>query len=823
MNTQSMACQSDENPEKIAKILAGDTLDHVFQPLWNLTTGRVVGFEGLARFGDMSPTAAFDTAIRMERGRDLNILSIRSALVQARSLPGLLFLNIHPNHLSLSSSPSGGVGVILARWRQRDALVLELIESPETYRDLAVAGVERMRGIGVRMALDDAGTGMADLERMAWLKPAFVKLDRSLIVEAHESGDVGALHSWIKEAHRIDALVIAEGVEDPTMADWLRRLKIDWVQGYGFGRPESAEFWRSKLRVDSDPEDLVEAVQAFCPPGWERFRLDDGFVGLDAREMGDLLYADLPVPIFVVDEEGKIAGMNRAAERFSHIGVDAVLGQPAATAMGLWNIRPEITPAAPGFQFQNFRISRQEGGEEVHRITVFSAEKRGRPYSVIIVTNLIPFTHVPSAFAIDTLTGLMSRVAWEAKASNLAGRGVVIFMDMDGLKAVNDLFGHSEGDRMLQLAGARIRQCIQPGMSAIRYGGDEFLVVWAGASEDQAKNWTEALTRLERAEDEGPIPLKFSYGVAGYSDSSGLDGAIVKADHRLMEMKQCRLPTESGALVLTGVGRRTLWNPSQGSVELALLDRAYDDLHSGTFLDGENEARRFIAWIDPDPGQAVVEVGAGSGRLALDGEMIWRVGAKGQYLVTDRSAVQLAKAFRRLQPEWTWVHGQVADASDLPVVSGTVDLALGAYLLYDGSPQPVLKELHRVLRLRGRLALAEADAWHWPEAWTEFWLNWGVRLDEPLRPVENPLPALAQSLGFRLEKEEAVQGTLVFPNPDWALSFLVRTPLWKAIRRPRGSDIRQVLAWAREQLAEIPLAAMSISWPAHYRLWHKAE
>jgi len=134
-----------------------------------------------------------------------------------------------------------------------------------------------------------------------------------------------------------------------------------------------------------------------------------------------------------------------------------------------------------------------------------------------------------------------------------------------------------------------------------------------------------------------------------------------------------------------------------------------------------------------------------------------------------------------------------------------------------------LKELHRVLRLRGRLAWAEADAWHWPEAWTEFWLNWGVSLDEPFRPVENPLPALAQSLGFRLEKEEAVQGTLVFPNPDWALSFLVRTPLWKAIRRPRGSDMRQVLALAREQLAEIPLAAMSISWSAHYRLWHKAE
>jgi len=67
-----------------------------------------------------------------------------------------------------------------------------------------------------------------------------------------------------------------------------------------------------------------------------------------------------------------------------------------------------------------------------------------------------------------------------------------------------------------------------------------------------------------------------------------------------------------------------------------LLDSAYDDLQSGTFLDAENEARRFIAGIDPDLGQAVVEVGAGSGRLALDGEMIWRVGAKGQYLVTGR-------------------------------------------------------------------------------------------------------------------------------------------------------------------------------------------
>ncbi len=804
----------------ISTVLSSETLDHVFQPLRELASDQIVGFESFARFDDGTPPAmAWKTAITMGRGRDLDVLSVRTAIYQARGLPGLLFVNVHPAHLSLSGKISGGVGLIISRFRQREAIVFELVATPggEIDSEAACDGVERLRKGGIYMSLDDGGTEMVTLEELAWLKPTFVKLNRQLTYNAYHHGHTSLLREWVRRSHAMEATVIAEGVEDPRWGPWLRSLGVDWVQGHAYGPPNSAHYWASRLKSQEDPG---RAVSYFCPPGWDHFRESVAFTPLDAREMGELLYADLPLALWVVDDEGRLAGMNQRAEEFWHVAPATALGRPVETALGFRRMVPEVSEDVRESSFRQFRVEKTNGSEQSISLTVLSVQKRGRNYSVMIVRNSSVSVGLPPRFGTDPLTGLASRIWWQGEEKHLTTSGVVAFLDVDGLKAVNDLFGHAAGDRLLKTIGSRIRQRLQAGMFAVRYGGDEFLVVWPGGNREAAQAWVEGLANSSLVQRDDVVPIRFSFGVAAF-EAGQIETAIIAADRRLLEMKRFRLPTDAGAaLILTGTGRRTLWEPSMIAPEVAEIDAAYDDIISGIYPEPEAQAREFVDWIDPQAGSAVVEVGGGTGRLALAGNMIERVGSGGQYLITDISAVYLSQAFRHIHPKWSWVHCQVAPASDLPVISGCVDLAFGAFFLFDCHPDPVFSELRRILRPKGRLALAEVQSWQWSSAWQSLWRTASQGKSPSQTQIAN-VTMLAQREGLQLIRQKTQQVTLTFPNRDWALSFAVRSALWR--QRGPHAEPGPILPRLREELSRFELEDLSIPVTIGYYLWQKPQ
>jgi EAL domain-containing protein (putative c-di-GMP-specific phosphodiesterase class I)/DNA-binding response OmpR family regulator len=221
---------------RLGLVLADRAFHVVFQPIVELDTRFVVGYEALTRFTDgTAPDVRFADAARLGLGDDFELAAMQAALAEAPKLPPDAFL-------SLNVSPAVALG---ADDRLRDMvrdvgrlIVLELTEHVPIgdYSQLRDA-IDRLGT--VQIAVDDAGAGYASLRHILELRPAFAKLDISLVRGIDGDDLRQAMAAGIQYyALRTGCRLIAEGVETEAESDALRDLGVDLAQGYLFGRPE---------------------------------------------------------------------------------------------------------------------------------------------------------------------------------------------------------------------------------------------------------------------------------------------------------------------------------------------------------------------------------------------------------------------------------------------------------------------------------------------------------------------------------------------------------------------------------------------------------
>ena len=208
----------------------------VYQPLVDMATGRVMGYEALSRFNSdppRSPDAWFNQAARCGRGLALEMAAIKAALATpGRPRGTYLSLNFSPSALSSSKIMS-----ILPR--NMSDIVIEVTEHELASEDGALEdGLAKLRARGARIAVDDAGAGYAGLNQVMRVQPDVIKLDRSLIEGVHSDGAKAALvEFFVMFARRVGAGVCTEGIETLDELRTLLNLGVMYGQGYLLGRP----------------------------------------------------------------------------------------------------------------------------------------------------------------------------------------------------------------------------------------------------------------------------------------------------------------------------------------------------------------------------------------------------------------------------------------------------------------------------------------------------------------------------------------------------------------------------------------------------------
>ncbi len=229
--------RDDEQRAEIEGVLVDpDGIAIVYQPIMDLRTGRIAGYESLSRFNReprRTPDLWFAQAHRYGLGYALEAKAIACALAApGRPAGAYLTFNVSP-----SSLLSEEVRSVLPE--RLEGLVIEITENELVSGDEALLeNLAALRERGARLAVDDTGAGYAGLTHVMRLQPDIIKLDRALTTGVDTDPGKGSLiSSFVRYARDIDADVCAEGVETLDELERLADLDVAFGQGYGIARP----------------------------------------------------------------------------------------------------------------------------------------------------------------------------------------------------------------------------------------------------------------------------------------------------------------------------------------------------------------------------------------------------------------------------------------------------------------------------------------------------------------------------------------------------------------------------------------------------------
>jgi diguanylate cyclase len=220
-----------------------------YQPKLDLRSGHITSVEALVRWqhptrGLLGPNEFVDVAQETSLIKPLTLYVINEALRQCRAWREegrtlAVAVNVSTRNLIDLDFPEQ-VAALLARWEiGPELLELEITESAIVSDMFRMRGVlERLGAMGLRLSVDDFGTGYTSLSYLRRLPISELKIDRSFVLHmASSEEDAVIVRSTIDLGRNLGLRVVAEGVEDPEVLDRLRRLGCDVAPGLSHEPP----------------------------------------------------------------------------------------------------------------------------------------------------------------------------------------------------------------------------------------------------------------------------------------------------------------------------------------------------------------------------------------------------------------------------------------------------------------------------------------------------------------------------------------------------------------------------------------------------------
>ncbi|MBV1789802.1 bifunctional diguanylate cyclase/phosphodiesterase [Marinobacterium sp. D7] len=218
-----------------------------FQPILDTRTGKICHYEALARLIDTDGTIhtpyAFLPAIRKSHlYRQLTTAIIEQSFALFSNRQSSLAINLTRFDL-LDHQTMDHLVHSVSQYGMEERVIIEVIESESIdYQDEVLQVLQRCKQAGIRIAIDDFGSGYSNFDQMLKIDADYLKIDGELVRRLHSSSKAQALvAAVISFAHGLGIPMIAEFVEDRQTLEKLKAFGVQYVQGYGVGRPAPAD------------------------------------------------------------------------------------------------------------------------------------------------------------------------------------------------------------------------------------------------------------------------------------------------------------------------------------------------------------------------------------------------------------------------------------------------------------------------------------------------------------------------------------------------------------------------------------------------------
>jgi PAS domain S-box-containing protein len=363
----------------IRRALENEAVVPCFQPIVELRTGRLAGFEVLARWqhpehGLILPENFISLAEESGLIGELSYQILSKSFLAASMLPGPLFLavNISPIQLHYLNLPRQMRDTAEDYGFPLKQLTVEITESAmvnnlERARRIAV----ELREMGCQLALDDFGTGYSSLRHLQALPFDKLKIDRGFVKSMtgeRESRKIVA--AMVGLGYSLDMISVAEGVETEEQADALLWLGCEFGQGWLFGPP---------LPADRIP-DMIVAAPRTLPTRFSALAGSMAVAGMDAlpaQRLAQLqaIYDGAPVGLCFLDKNLRYISLNQRLADMSGAPVAAHVGRTVNEMI------PGLFPTVEPY------LRRALNGEVIPKVEALSpAGKPGQPERTILLS-----------------------------------------------------------------------------------------------------------------------------------------------------------------------------------------------------------------------------------------------------------------------------------------------------------------------------------------------------------------------------------------------------------------------------------------------------
>lgn len=215
-------------------------LQVLFQPIYDLRTGRIAGCEALSRFAGVpyrTPDVWFAEAWEAGLGPDLELHAITEAVRRLGLLPDGAYLSVNAAPQTILDDRFERL--LAALGTDAGRIVVEVTEHAAVADyDVLAEAVQRLRGTGVRFAVDDTGAGYASMQHVLRLRPDVIKLDRGIVAGIDQDIARRALAAaMVSFATSLGMSVVGEGIETAGELAALVEVGVRHGQGYHLARP----------------------------------------------------------------------------------------------------------------------------------------------------------------------------------------------------------------------------------------------------------------------------------------------------------------------------------------------------------------------------------------------------------------------------------------------------------------------------------------------------------------------------------------------------------------------------------------------------------